>query len=204
MTKGKGSNGKESGSERSGKGHAKNASLQQRVEQIYDETCELVAADGDEEQVGERKQRAQDLQTNLNALLPLLQTANIADKSSVMEMWAKAVVNADAVLRGEEETGQGDSGLQRQLDQVNRRTLELAKEVAAGTGDPEQRKSEARKLNKRLDELWPQVEAAPAGTQAALNQAWSDARLDLGYVLSDGDAPTSIRFFHYLQDIGRA
>ena len=58
----------------------------------------------------------------------------------------------------------------------------------------------ARELNDRLDELWPRIEAASTAVQPILSLAWTDARLDLGYVLSGGALPTSTRMHAFLAE----
>ena len=91
--------------------------------------------------------------------------------------------------------------LKKTLDQLNRDAFGLAQAAAADTGGKASRGRRARAMNNRLDELIPFVQSAPPEDQAGLIQAWNDARLDLGYVLSGGELPTSTRLFHYLQDV---
>jgi len=85
--------------------------------------------------------------------------------------------------------------------QLSNEAFTLAQEAASGGGDKEAREAKARELNARLDELWPQIQAGPATYDPGLNSAWSDARLDLGYVLSNGELSTSTRLFYYLESI---
>src|SRR5215217_3612627 len=72
-------------------------------------------------------------------------------------------------------------------------------QVATERGDFAAHEADARALNDRLEEFRPRIEAAPATEQPALEQVWTDARLDLGYVLSAGELPTSTRMHHFLQ-----
>ncbi len=55
-------------------------------------------------------------------------------------------------------------------------------------------------INAILSEIWPDVQTASAADPGIAN-AGSEARLDLGYVLSGGGPTTSIRLFHYLQGL---
>lgn len=86
---------------------------------------------------------------------------------------------------------------------VSQEAFDLAR-AAAMSGDFAADEARARELNDRLDELWPRVEAAPATAQPVLGQAWSDARLDLGYLLSGGALPTSIRLNHLITERSRS
>ena len=87
---------------------------------------------------------------------------------------------------------------------VSHEAFTLAREAAVGEGDAAARERQARVLNSRLDELWPLVQAAPDNERPGLNQAWTDARLDLGYILSGGELPTSTRLHYALADLRRA
>lgn len=195
--KGKSHNGKNNGSKSRDKPD-NGESVSQLVERLYNEASELASGDAGGEK--SRKQ-AKELEDQLQALLPRIQAAQISDKAAVMEMWARALVSARQATQVDEAGGkEGGRNLQSILDELNSKALQLAKEAAEEKGNAQQRKEKARELNSRLDELWPQVQNAPANVQTALNQAWSDARLDLGYVMADGSGPSSIRLFHYLQD----
>ena len=68
-----------------------------------------------------------------------------------------------------------------------------------GHGSPELM-AQAQQLNNQLDEFWPQIQASAVDLQPELSRVWSDARLDVGYVLSQGELSTSTRLYHYLQD----
>jgi len=83
--------------------------------------------------------------------------------------------------------------------QISSRAFALAREVVDGAGDATQRTERARELDEQLTNLWPQTSDA-AALDPGLSQAWSDARLDLTYVLSGGEiSGTSTRLFAYLQ-----
>jgi len=75
----------------------------------------------------------------------------------------------------------------------------LAQEYAGNTSDLTLLQKRAEVINTRLDELWPMIQKLPAFEQADLGQAWSDARLDADYVLSNGELSTSTRLYYYLQ-----
>ena len=86
--------------------------------------------------------------------------------------------------------------------------LELAKlsaaafamaQIATERGDFAAHEADARALNDRLEEIRPRIESASPAEQPALEQVWTDARLDLGYILSAGELPTSTRMHHFLQ-----
>jgi hypothetical protein len=96
-------------------------------------------------------------------------------------------------------TGSTDPGTA--VYQLSSEAFTLAQEAASGGGDKEAREKKARALNERLDELWPQIQAGPASADPGLNNAWSDARLDVGYVLSNGDLSPSTRLYYYLESL---
>lgn len=93
----------------------------------------------------------------------------------------------------------GYSPLQRTVTSLSYDAFRLAQTAAASAEDILALKRRAREMNTQLDELDALIEGAPAGEQAALRKAWSDARLDVGYVLSGGTLPKSVRMGFFLQ-----
>jgi hypothetical protein len=79
----------------------------------------------------------------------------------------------------------------------------LAQEAATNQGEAGARDERARTLNAILENIWPDIQTASA-YDPGLTNAWSEARLDLGYVLSGGGPTTSIRLFQYLQGLKTA
>jgi len=92
-----------------------------------------------------------------------------------------------------------NDSLRQSVLTASREAFELARR-AAESGDFAARAEQARQLNDRLTELWPQIESAPTDAQAELTRAWSDARLDLGYVLSHGELDTSTRLYQVIRE----
>jgi hypothetical protein len=84
---------------------------------------------------------------------------------------------------------------------TSNQAFELVKRAAANAADIEALKDEARSLNERLDELWRRIEASPP-SDPGVNRAWSDARLELMHLLSDGEVPTSARHAAFLEATG--
>jgi hypothetical protein len=68
---------------------------------------------------------------------------------------------------------------------------------AFDSGDLQRFVEEARAVNARLDALLAAAQAAEA-TDPGVMRAWSDARLDVGYVLSGGQLSTSTRLAGHL------
>jgi hypothetical protein len=68
---------------------------------------------------------------------------------------------------------------------------------AIDLGDTRPMLEAARALNSRLDELLPGAQSA-ASSDPGVMRAWSDARLDSGYVLSGGQLSTSPRLAAYV------
>jgi len=95
---------------------------------------------------------------------------------------------------------QGDwSKLARELYQLSNEAFELAQHEVAMQGDRNDREQRAKAIDQRLDALWPKLQEATA-FDPGLTQAWSDARLDLLYVLSSGTLSTSTRLFQFLEE----
>ncbi len=88
----------------------------------------------------------------------------------------------------------------QEVYQVSNEALELALQAARGEDNRARLEEKAHQLNSKLEQLLEVVKAAPANEQRGLNRAWADARLDLGYVLSKGELPTSVRLNQYLQE----
>lgn len=93
----------------------------------------------------------------------------------------------------------GYSALQRVVTSLSYDAFRLAQSAATSPEETPVLKRRAREVNTQLDELDALIESAPAGEQAALRKAWSDARLDVGYVLSGGTLPKSSRMGFFLQ-----
>ncbi|HEX9988458.1 MAG TPA: hypothetical protein VGE45_08280 [Chloroflexia bacterium] len=91
------------------------------------------------------------------------------------------------------------SPLQRIVTAVSYDAFRLAQTAATSAGSSSALKRRAREVNTQLNELDALIEDAPTGEQAALRKAWSDARLDVGYVLSGGTLPKSSRMGLFLQ-----
>ncbi len=68
---------------------------------------------------------------------------------------------------------------------------------AVDLGDTTPLLDEARALNARLDDLLPGARSASA-LDPGVMKAWSDARLDAGYILSGGQLSTSPRLAAYV------
>jgi hypothetical protein len=77
---------------------------------------------------------------------------------------------------------------------LSQEAFTLAKE-AADRGHPEELQEKAGAINVRLDELLPVAQSA---TDPGVARAWSDARLDVAYVLSRGELSVSPRLAAHL------
>jgi hypothetical protein len=90
-------------------------------------------------------------------------------------------------------------GLDQEISRLSAESFKLAQEAARGKRSWIDLEKRASEINTRLEEIWPEIEDADSGQSVLLRQAWTDARLDVGYVLSGGELATSIRLHHYLQ-----
>jgi hypothetical protein len=78
--------------------------------------------------------------------------------------------------------------------------LEVALAFSRVDGDERaEAKARAKSLRDRLPDVVAAARSAAADRQPELNKTLSDARLDLGWVLSDGTLPTSARLARALE-----
>lgn len=87
------------------------------------------------------------------------------------------------------------------VQHLSLRSFDLAKAVAGTGSSTHNQRESARHLDGELSNIWPAVDALPLDQRAEASAAWTDARLDLDYILSAGQLPTSTRLFHYLQEL---
>ncbi len=64
-------------------------------------------------------------------------------------------------------------------------------------------KQRAREQQERVPKFGEWAKSAPEALRLDLNRVLSDARLDLGYILSDGKRPSSTRLHHVLSGISK-
>lgn len=76
--------------------------------------------------------------------------------------------------------------------------FELAQKAAASGHPDADLEAAAREINTSLDEAWAQLQATPS-SDPGVTRAWSDARLDVGWVLSHGELSPSARLAQFLQ-----
>ncbi len=93
--------------------------------------------------------------------------------------------------------------LRQTITALNREAYALAQQVARHQAQTDQYTEQARALDQRLEAVSPLIDSAEAWEQGELAEAWTDARLDLDYILSGGSQPTSIRLHHYLAGLGQ-
>lgn len=89
-------------------------------------------------------------------------------------------------------------GLRAELEQLAAEALQLGLSIARGALEPSGA-VRAREIDARLEELVPTLQQVPEHERQALVEVWNDARLDVGYVLSDGSAPSSSRLASQLE-----
>jgi hypothetical protein len=92
-----------------------------------------------------------------------------------------------------------DTELQLAVHRFSNEAFSLAKEYVTGK-DPEGVKSRARDLEARVPEFGARAQTAPPEIRPDLNRVLSDARLDLAYILADGNRPSSTRLHYFLSD----
>src|SRR4051812_44946101 len=83
--------------------------------------------------------------------------------------------------------------LRQILTQLNQSAYHLAQQAAQLAPGSPQLVAQAADLDARLAAVSPRIDTAPPDEQPELAELWTDARLDLDYILSGGSQPTSIR-----------
>ena len=96
--------------------------------------------------------------------------------------------------------GSADQDLEQTVRGLNQEALELARAAIAKREDPDVLEERGRDLDARLEELIDAIRAAPEDTRQNLIDAWSDARLDVTFVLGGARGPTSLRLGHELRE----
>src|SRR5258708_6073214 len=95
-----------------------------------------------------------------------------------------------------------DKSVSEQVSRLSLDAFNLAKDTATGRSDPADLKTRAKAMDERLTILIPEIRGMVTPDQSAVMQAWTDARLDLTYVLAGGGPiPTSTRLGFFLQDL---
>jgi hypothetical protein len=96
-----------------------------------------------------------------------------------------------------------NQSLSVEAHRFNNEVFGLAKEFLAEGADREAIKARAREYEARLPELSARLKDAPPELRPDLNRALADARLDLAYILADGNRPSSTRLHFYLTEQAR-
>ena len=92
----------------------------------------------------------------------------------------------------------GLSDLLAEVERLSRDAYALARSKADGeTGDIAER---AAAIDHRLDDLIPVIQSAQGDAVTAIQSAWTDARADALWAMSDGTMPTSLRLGAYIRD----
>ncbi len=92
-----------------------------------------------------------------------------------------------------------DDGIVLAAHRFSNEAFALAKEYISGK-DPEDVKRRAREQQQRVPQFGEWAKSAPEELRPDLNRVLSDARLDLGYILSDGKRPSSTRLHYVLSE----
>jgi len=90
-----------------------------------------------------------------------------------------------------------------EANRFSNEAFSLAKEFLAEGADREAIKARAGEYQARLPALSARMSEAPVDLRPALNRVLADARLDLAYILADGNLPSSTRLHFYLSEQAR-
>jgi hypothetical protein len=91
--------------------------------------------------------------------------------------------------------------LLEEVEDLSRRAYELARAQADGDSAADvERREDATAIDRRLDELVPSIQCIDDPQVAAIQEAWTDARSDVMWVLSGGTLPASLRLGAYLRE----
>jgi hypothetical protein len=92
--------------------------------------------------------------------------------------------------------------VEQQIAKVSQRAFQLA--TGAAASDFASYQAEMKSINEQLDILQPSLATVPESSRAETITAWTDARLEVGFVLSSGEMPMSMRLFYHLEAQKRA
>ncbi len=95
-----------------------------------------------------------------------------------------------------------EGDLRQTISALNREAYQLAQQAARHPATAQQYTAQAQDLERRLAAVAPLIDSAEPWEQGELAAAWTDARLDLDYILSGGTQPTSLRLHHFLTSLG--
>lgn len=90
--------------------------------------------------------------------------------------------------------------LSREIHRYSMEALNLAKDYVAGVEPVETLKGRADTLRERLPQEAGRAFDATTERHPDLNRALADARLDMDYVIYDGQRPTSIRLASFIDE----
>jgi len=93
----------------------------------------------------------------------------------------------------------GENDLAHTTYRLSNEVFALAQQAVDGSGDKTERELKARELNAWLDQQFPAIRQASV-RDPGLMKAWSDARLELSYILSGGELSTSSRLAQYIAE----
>jgi hypothetical protein len=92
--------------------------------------------------------------------------------------------------------------LRQRIQLLGRDAFELAREGGAPEADDVAEHERAEDLRRQLDALVEPLRALPEDERAAIVGEWTDARLDVGYVLNGRAGPMSSRLGRWLESSG--
>ncbi|MCC3532408.1 MAG: hypothetical protein JGK21_31110 [Microcoleus sp. PH2017_22_RUC_O_B] len=93
------------------------------------------------------------------------------------------------------------SQVEQEIKDIQKKAFELAVETAQGVGRRKERHTQASIMYQRLTELYPLISCE--ASKEALAITWSEARLDIGYILSDGKELARSGLYVYVQELRR-
>lgn len=93
------------------------------------------------------------------------------------------------------------SQVELEIRDIQQKSFDLAVETAQSTGKRDERLASAGIIYQRLTELHPLISCEASKQTLAI--IWSDARLDIGYVLSDGKELARPGLYVYVQALRR-
>lgn len=168
--------------------------LSQTILQLHTEALNLaqeaLGGANRNERAGILNQRLQELESRLSEVPP---TSRNQLKERLGEVrtyltYAQAMENTPAI-----------ADLDTEVNRLSAEAFKLAKQAVTRGGDEFKRKAE--ELDHRLEEVLPKIQRLPSDKQPGLMEDWNNARLDLTYILSGNNGPSSTRLFYFLQEL---
>jgi len=95
------------------------------------------------------------------------------------------------------------SKVEQEIKDIRQKALDMGIQTAQGVGNKQERLAKAQLMDQRLTKLYPLITCEPVSMHTELATLWSDGRVYLRYVLSEGKELAPLDLYHYVQNLRR-